>query len=167
MSTICPKCEREVTQYAMTRSGVCQDCADAERDAAIKREREKEGARHARGNPIIVTTPTVPGREIVEPLGIVSAQVAFGMNALKDIATAWRDVVGGRANSLQGILADSRKQVLVDLANEAIALDADAVVGVDIDMSEFSAGGGMVMMIATGTAVRLAAPAAASVEALP
>jgi uncharacterized protein YbjQ (UPF0145 family) len=110
---------------------------------------------------IVATTPTVPGREIYVVLGIVSSQVAFGMNVFKDIATAWRDFVGGRTKSLQGILADSRKQVLAELAAEAMAIGADAVVGIDLDMSEFSVGGGMVMMIATGTAVRLAAPIAA------
>ncbi len=102
----------------------------------------------------IVTTPTIVGHEDATPLGIVSAQCAFGMNIFKDIATAWRDVVGGRAQSLQNTLSDSRKQALSELEAQAVALGATAVVGLDLDFTEFSSGGGMVIVIATGTAVR-------------
>jgi uncharacterized protein YbjQ (UPF0145 family) len=142
----------------MTRAGVCQDCNDKQR--ALLAE---PSASNKPQILIITTTATVPGREIGEILGIVSSQVAFGMNIFKDIATAWRDVVGGRAKSLQGILVDSRKQVFDELASEAKILGADAVVCIDLDMSEFSAGNGMVMLIATGTAVRFA-PMQAMVE---
>lgn len=102
----------------------------------------------------IVTTPTIVGHEDATPLGIVSAQCAFGMNIFKDIATAWRDVVGGRAQSLQNILSDSRKQAMSELEAQAVALGATAVVGLDLDFTEFSSGGGMVIVMATGTAVR-------------
>jgi uncharacterized protein YbjQ (UPF0145 family) len=119
----------------------------------------QQGLARAEKPPLkLATTPTIPGREIDEAVGIVSAQIAFGMNIFKDIATSFRDVFGGRGKSLQGILAESRKQVLAELADEAEKLGADAVVGVDLDMSEFSVGSGMVMLIATGTAVKLKPP---------
>jgi uncharacterized protein YbjQ (UPF0145 family) len=126
----------------MMRSGICHGCQDA-----IQRLHGGAAEPRQRRQPLIlVTTPTIPGRDIDEAIGIVSAQVAFGMNVFKDIATAWRDVFGGRANSLQGVLADSRKHVLAELTAEAKSLGADAVVGIDLDMSEFSVGNGMVML---------------------
>jgi uncharacterized protein YbjQ (UPF0145 family) len=150
----CRECNGEFPPYEMMRSGICHGCHDA-----IQRLHGGTTEPRQKRQPLIlVTTPTIPGRDIDEAIGIVSAQVAFGMNVFKDIATAWRDVFGGRANSLQGVLADSRKHVLAELTAEAKSLGADAVVGIDLDMSEFSVGNGMVMLIATGTAVKLVPP---------
>lgn len=103
---------------------------------------------------ILTTTPTVPGREITESVGIVSAQVAIGLNLFKDLGQAFRDVAGGRSANLQNMLAASRKAAFDEIEQEARRLGADAVVGVDFDISEFSAGNGMVLVSVTGTAVR-------------
>ena len=48
---------------------------------------------------VLTTTATVPNREIKEVVDIVSAEVAVGMNIFKDIFSAVRDVVGGRAGA--------------------------------------------------------------------
>jgi len=107
---------------------------------------------------VMTTTPTVGGREIVSVIGLVAADIAFGMNLFKDIATGWRDVVGGRAKAVQKVIADSRVAALQELEEEARRVDADAVVGIDLDFTEFSSGvvsGGMILVLATGTAVKL------------
>jgi uncharacterized protein YbjQ (UPF0145 family) len=113
---------------------------------------------------VLVTTPVIPGQEDATPIGIVSAEIAFGMNIFKDIATEFRDFFGGRAKSLQGILADSRKTLYEEIRQQARALGADAVLGVDIDFAEFSVSGGMVMMIANGTAVTFSTPVSDEAE---
>ena len=46
---------------------------------------------------VLTTTASVPNREIKEVMDIVSAEVAAGMNIFKDMFSAVRDVVGGRA----------------------------------------------------------------------
>ena len=105
---------------------------------------------------VLTTTDSVPRREITEVVEIVSAEVAVGMNIFKDILSAVRDVVGGRAGAVQGTLRDLRGQALEELRQEASRVGADAVVGVDLDYSEFSGGGrSMLFMVANGTAVRL------------
>ena len=105
---------------------------------------------------VLTTTATVPNREIREVVNIISAEVAVGMNIFKDMFSAVRDVVGGRAGSVQDTLRDLRNQALEELREEAARVGADAVVGVDLDYSEFSGGGrSMLFIVANGTAVRL------------
>ena len=105
---------------------------------------------------VLTTADSVPRREITEVVEIVSAEVAVGMNIFKDILSAVRDVVGGRAGAVQGTLRDLRGQALEELRQEASKVGADAVVGVDLDYSEFSGGGrSMLFIVANGTAVRL------------
>ena len=105
---------------------------------------------------VLTTTASVPNREIKEVVDIVSAEVALGMNIFKDMFSAVRDVVGGRAGAIQDTLRDLRGQALEELRQEASKVGADAVVGVDLDYSEFSGGGrSMLFIVANGTAVRL------------
>ena len=105
---------------------------------------------------VLTTTANVPNRQIKEVVNIISAEVAVGMNIFKDMFSAVRDVVGGRAGSVQDTLRDLRNQALEELREEAARVGADAVVGVDLDYSEFSGGGrSMLFIVANGTAVRL------------
>ena len=104
----------------------------------------------------MTTTATVPNRETKEVVNIITAEVAVGMNIFKDIFSAVRDVVGGRAGAVQDTLRDLRNQALEELREEAARVGADAVVGVDLDYSEFSGGGrSMLFIVANGTAVKL------------
>ncbi|MGH0288669.1 MULTISPECIES: YbjQ family protein [Sinorhizobium] len=100
----------------------------------------------------------MPGREITDCLGIVSAQVAFRQNIFKDIFTEVRDLVGGRAKAQQKVFVDSRKAAFDELAVEARNLGADAIVGIDLDFQELAGGSkyGMLLVVVTGTAVKLA-----------
>lgn len=104
----------------------------------------------------LVTTHSVPGREIQQALGIVSAECVLGINVFRDMLGGLRDFIGGRSGTHQKALREARETCLRELAQEADALGADAVVGVDLDYSEISGGGkGMVLLVASGTAVRL------------
>ncbi len=105
---------------------------------------------------ILTTTDTIPEREIKEVVNIISAEVAVGMNVFKDIFSKVRDFVGGRAGSVQDTLRDIRNQALDELRDEASRVGADAVIGIDLDYSEFSGGGrSMLFLVANGTAVKL------------
>ncbi|MGM0578766.1 MAG: YbjQ family protein [Myxococcota bacterium] len=103
----------------------------------------------------ITTTFVVPGQANAEVLGVVGAEAAIGMNIFKDFFTSVRDVVGGRSKSLQKVLRQARQQCLADLAEEAKALNADAVVGASFAYEQFSGQGkSMVLVVASGTAVK-------------
>lgn len=102
------------------------------------------------------TTPMLPGHTITQVVDVVSAEVAYGMNIFKDMFAGITDVLGGRSGSTQSVLRNARRQVMAELRMEAFALEADALVGVQLDFSEFSGGGkSMLFAVAVGTAVKV------------
>ncbi|SVE03962.1 uncharacterized protein METZ01_LOCUS456816 [marine metagenome] len=106
---------------------------------------------------IILTTENNPQDLFVEErIEIITAECVLGMNIFRDFFASVRDIVGGRSSASQKILRDARKICLSELKNEAHSIGADAVIGVDLDYSEFSGGGkSMLFLVASGTAVKL------------
>jgi uncharacterized protein YbjQ (UPF0145 family) len=82
------------------------------------------------------------------------------MSILRDIANERRNKVGGRAISSKKPLREARAACLDldELRSEAFTLGADAVIAVDLNYTELSADGpgGILLVAATGTAVKLA-----------
>jgi uncharacterized protein YbjQ (UPF0145 family) len=104
---------------------------------------------------ILTTTPTVEGRTIIEYKGIVFGEVISGVNFIKDFKASLRDFVGGRSGSYEQELVNARNQAIRELEERARQLNADAVVGIDIDYEVLGQSGSMLMVSASGTAVRL------------
>jgi uncharacterized protein YbjQ (UPF0145 family) len=102
---------------------------------------------------IVTTTHGVEGRSVGQYLGVVCAQTVLGVNAFKDVAAGMRNVFGGRSKSYENELGGGVAAALQELEGQAAALGADALVGVDIDYE--SVGQNMLMVSASGTAVRL------------
>ena len=102
---------------------------------------------------ILLTTETAPNLNITKRIEIVTAECVFGMNIFKDLFASARDIFGGRSETIQKTMRDSRKTVLYELKKEAYEVGANAVVGVDLDYVELSSAGSMVMLVASGTAV--------------
>lgn len=116
---------------------------------------ESELLRDAAIDAILLTTETAPNLNITKRIEIVTAECAFGMNIFKDLFAGVRDIVGGRSEAVQQTMRDSRKTALYELKKEAYEVGANAVVGVDLDYVELSKAGSMVMLVASGTAVRI------------
>ncbi len=104
---------------------------------------------------IVTTTHSIEGRPIQEYLGIVTGEVIVGANLFRDLFASVRDIVGGRSGSYERILADARKQAIEELQAECGALGGNAVVAVDLDYEVIGDTGSMLMVSASGTAVRL------------
>jgi uncharacterized protein YbjQ (UPF0145 family) len=102
---------------------------------------------------LITTTPGIEGRTVTEYLGVVTAQGVLGVNVFKDVGAGVRNIFGGRSKSYENELASGVSDALAELEQQAAHLGADAVVGVDIDYE--SVGDKMLMVSASGTAVRL------------
>jgi uncharacterized protein YbjQ (UPF0145 family) len=103
---------------------------------------------------IQTTTPGVDGRTITEYLGVVTGEAILGANIVRDLFAGIRDIVGGRAGAYEEELRKAREIALQEMATEAGARGADAVVGIDLDY-ETVGNGSMLMVTASGTAVRL------------
>jgi len=104
---------------------------------------------------IITTTNIIEGRPVQSYLGIVNAQSIIGANMFKDIFAGLRDLVGGRSKTYERVIEEAKSDALRELQQQAEAMGADAVVGVDLDFETVGASGSMLMVIATGTAVKL------------
>ncbi len=106
---------------------------------------------------LIVTTDSVGDKRAVRHLGLVSGEAILGANIFKDFFAGIRDIVGGRSGAYEGELRKAKLIALQEMQAEAVALGANAIVGVDLDYETISLGkgGGMLMVSASGTAVIL------------
>lgn len=104
---------------------------------------------------ILSTTDHIPGREVDAIVGIVAGEAVMGANVFVDLFAKIRDVVGGRSGSYQQVLKDARDNALDDLMEEARAIGADAVIGIDLDYEVMGQTGSILMVSANGTAVKL------------
>ncbi len=104
---------------------------------------------------IVTTTPSVEGRRITEYKGVVFGEVIAGVNFVKDFVAGLSNFFGGRSGTYEEELINARQQALDEMEHRAAQLGADAVVGVDIDYEVLGADNGMLMVTASGTAVRL------------
>ena len=103
---------------------------------------------------LMTTSDTIPGREIAETLGLVSANTVRARHVGRDIVAGLKNLVGGRIGAYQQLLADSREEALARLAADAEREGADAVVAVRIATASVAQGAAEVL--AYGTAVKLA-----------
>ena len=104
---------------------------------------------------IITTTNLVEGKPVKEYRGIINAQSIIGANIFKDILGGLRDVFGGRSTTYEKVLEQAKEDALRELSQKAQGLGANAILGVDLDFETVGGSGSMLMVIATGTAVRL------------
>ena len=104
---------------------------------------------------IVTTTPSIEGKHITSYRGIVTGEAIMGANIFKDLFAGIRDIVGGRAGSYEETLREARQTATREMVEAAQRLGADAVVGVDYDYETIGQNGSMLMVSATGTAVKL------------
>lgn len=102
---------------------------------------------------IITTTNSIEGKRIIDYKGVISGEVIVGINAFKDLFASVRNVIGGRSKSYEEELVKARTAAMKELEERAEQLGANAIVGVEIDYQALGADNGMMMVIATGTAV--------------
>jgi uncharacterized protein YbjQ (UPF0145 family) len=104
---------------------------------------------------IMTTTPIIEGRPASEYLGIVSGETIIGANIIKDFFAGVRDIIGGRSGSYESVLREAKESSLKEMEEKAIALGANAIVGVDLDYETMGPRGGMLMVTSSGTAVKI------------
>jgi uncharacterized protein YbjQ (UPF0145 family) len=103
---------------------------------------------------IQTTTPSVDGRTVEEYLGVVTGEAILGANIVRDLFAGITDIVGGRSGAYEEELRKARHIALQEMEAEATSRGADAIIGIDIDY-ETVGNGSMLMVSASGTAVRL------------
>ena len=103
---------------------------------------------------IVTSTPNIEGKAVREYLGMVVGEAIVGTSFFRDIKAGLRDLVGGRSGAYEQKMREARELALKEMAEEAEQLGANAVLSVDIDYE--TVGEGMMMVSASGTAVKTA-----------
>lgn len=103
---------------------------------------------------LVLTTNTIEGKKITKYFGLVSGEAIMGANIFKDIFAGIRDIVGGRSAAYEKELRSAKDIAVREMVEQARALGANAVIGVDLDYETIGGGSGnMLMVSASGTAV--------------
>lgn len=102
---------------------------------------------------IVSTTSEIPGKQIKKILGVVKGNTVRARNIGRDIGAGLKSLVGGEVKTYTDMTSDARDEAFNRMVNEAVDLNADAIVGMRFTTS-------MVMrsaseMLAFGTAVKL------------
>ncbi len=104
---------------------------------------------------LITTTHTIEGKKIIKYIGLVTGETIIGANIFKDLFAGIRDIIGGRSGSYERVLREAKNTAVNEMQQYAMAMGANAVIGVDLDYETVGKGGSMLMVVATGTAVVL------------
>ena len=102
---------------------------------------------------IVVTSDEVPGREVAEALGLVSANAVRARHIGRDILAGLKNIVGGEIGAYRQLLIESREQALAEIEAKAAERGADAIVAVRIATASIAQGAAEILVY--GTAVRL------------
>lgn len=104
---------------------------------------------------LVTTTPSIEGKRITNYYGVVTGETIIGANLFRDFFASIRDIVGGRSSSYEEVLREAKDTALREMQEQALRMGANAVVGVDLDYETVGNGGSMLMVTASGTAVRI------------
>jgi uncharacterized protein YbjQ (UPF0145 family) len=101
---------------------------------------------------LIVTTPSVEGKKIVNYLGPVYGQCVVGAGSLKSFISGVKDVLGARVIVLEDEVRHARDLAVKDMVRQAEKANANAVVDLSVSYASL-ADGQLLLVAAIGTAV--------------
>lgn len=106
---------------------------------------------------IVTTTDAIQGADIQAYLGIVTAEVVYGTNALRDFFAGIRDIIGGRTGSYEQVFERGQRDAIAELEKRAQRMGANAIVGVEVDTGTINvdSSGTLLLITAIGTAVKI------------
>jgi len=102
---------------------------------------------------IITTGELIPGKKIVEILGIARGSTVRARNVGRDIVAGLKNIVGGEISEYTQLQAEAREQAMQRMTEDAKKLGADAVINLRMNTSVITQGASE--MLAYGTAVKL------------
>ena len=106
---------------------------------------------------LLTTTSVLDGHRVDQYLGLVQGEAILGANIFMDLFAGIRDIVGGRSGAYEPELARARDIAVGEIQDEAERLGGNAIIGIDLDYEtiQLGKGGSMLMVTASGTAVRV------------
>ena len=105
------------------------------------------------GDMMLSTADTIPGARRVRTLGLVRGNAVRVRNIGVDILASFRNLVGGEVGGYTKMLAQTREQALDRMRAEALALGANAVVGLRMTTSMVMQGAAEILCYGTAVVV--------------
>jgi uncharacterized protein YbjQ (UPF0145 family) len=102
---------------------------------------------------IVSSTNEIPGKEVIEIVGLVKGSTVRARNIGRDIGAGFKNLIGGEIKTYTEMIKTSREEAYNRMVNEAIEKGADAVIGMRFMTSMIMQGASE--MLAYGTAVKL------------
>ena len=103
---------------------------------------------------LLTTTNNIEGHVINQYFGMVTGEAIIGANIFKDIFATITDVVGGRSGAYEKALKEAKDIAVREMMEAAQAQGANAVIAIDLDYETVGKSSGMLMVSASGTAVK-------------
>ena len=103
---------------------------------------------------LVTTTPNIEGKKITDYYGLVTGEAIMGANLFKDLFASITDIVGGRSGTYEIELRRAKDTAVAEMCQLAQGMGANAVIGVDLDYETVGKGGSMLMVTASGTAIK-------------
>ena len=100
---------------------------------------------------LVSNTETIPGRNIVQSLGLVSGSTVRAKHIGKDILATFKNIVGGELKAYTELLTEARNEALSRMMVDASMRGANAIVNVRFATSAVA--GGAAELFSYGTAV--------------
>lgn len=102
---------------------------------------------------IITTGSEIPGKKVKQILEVVKGSTVRSRNIGRDIGASFKSVVGGEVKTYTKMTMDAREEAYNRMINQAVELEADAIINVRFTTSMVMAGASE--MLAYGTAVKI------------
>jgi uncharacterized protein YbjQ (UPF0145 family) len=102
---------------------------------------------------MVVTTPTLPGYRVKRVIGVVSGITPRTRGIMGKFIAGIESMIGGEVTAFTYEIEKARAEAIDRCRSKAVAMGANAVLGVDIETSDMGYQMGILVFSATGTAV--------------
>jgi len=148
MAVVCSRCGEKQGIWAALNVDLangayyCPRCVEAfelERAKAADVEKQRMEKLILESRTVLVTTtPNIDGYRVKKYLGIESVEFVIGSGVFSEISSSIADFFRARSSAFEKKLRQAKQHAMGALKFAAIEKGANAVVGIDLDYTEFS-----------------------------
>lgn len=102
---------------------------------------------------VVVNTDFIPGKRIIQSLGLVRGNTVRAKWFGKDIMAGLRNIVGGELNEYTEMLSEAREEAIKRMIKQAKSKGANAIINVRFTTAQTVSGAAE--LLAYGTAVMI------------
>ena len=151
----CIHCGKEITNRKKTETHKCSACGRENARTVWVNEKEVciPCVTAMTDKIIVTTTNSVEGKKISKYIGVESTEIVIGTGIISEIITDIQDSFGLNSTEFEIKLNKARQISIQKLKLICVQKNGDAIIGLDLDYTEFS--GNRIGVIASGTLVSI------------